>query len=313
MKKNTIKALAFILITSSMQAIPTLSRIDTSLLGTPMHEVTIDENHYRTVYIAYPQESLKTLEQRKLIAGTAATLATTGVAQWGFKTAGNLLSNTASVLGNFCVKSALTLKNLVSTTQSPMPTHEPSLITVNLVRYGCYAALSAFVAHKFWKEYNTLSRVFDRLLHMNTERNSILNSESLVTYFPDHGNVGTSIFSSPVPVTYFPHTHPEITRINAENPNLIWFRASQEVLAPMLNEAIDALNNAPQPAVNPAVVEPQVNECSICYHNLDNAQTTTLPCNHTFHRGCIDVWCTQQLNCPLCRREIPNAPPANNQ
>ena len=101
MKKNTIKALAFILITSSMQAIPTLSRIDTSLLGTPMHEVTIDENHYRTVYIAYPQESLKTLEQRKLIAGTAATLATTGVAQWGFKTAGNLLSNTASVLGNF--------------------------------------------------------------------------------------------------------------------------------------------------------------------------------------------------------------------
>lgn len=46
-------------------------------------------------------------------------------------------------------------------------------------------------------------------------------------------------------------------------------------------------------------------ECSICldpYKEDDNV--VKLPCNHEFHAECIETWLMENLNCPICRRQI---------
>lgn len=42
--------------------------------------------------------------------------------------------------------------------------------------------------------------------------------------------------------------------------------------------------------------------CVICLAEYENGeQVTVLPCNHTFHRGCISTWLHSDPRCPLCR------------
>ena len=45
-----------------------------------------------------------------------------------------------------------------------------------------------------------------------------------------------------------------------------------------------------------------MDECSICYENMENSGTIILNCGHTFHKTCI----SKILNkvCPLCRKPI---------
>ena len=46
------------------------------------------------------------------------------------------------------------------------------------------------------------------------------------------------------------------------------------------------------------------NECSICYEPLIN-NTITLPCNHTFHNTCMNLWTQINTNtCPYCRHNL---------
>ena len=46
------------------------------------------------------------------------------------------------------------------------------------------------------------------------------------------------------------------------------------------------------------------NECSICYESLIN-NTITLPCNHTFHNTCMNLWTQINTNtCPYCRHNL---------
>lgn len=43
-------------------------------------------------------------------------------------------------------------------------------------------------------------------------------------------------------------------------------------------------------------------ECSICMSSSDD--TVILPCNHTFHMGCISRWYMRSNSCPNCRAPI---------
>ena len=46
-------------------------------------------------------------------------------------------------------------------------------------------------------------------------------------------------------------------------------------------------------------------ECIICQETLQNRINVTLPCNHTFHSGCIDHHLVDDSRCPVCRVEVP--------
>jgi len=52
--------------------------------------------------------------------------------------------------------------------------------------------------------------------------------------------------------------------------------------------------------------------CPICQDLVENSQTTTTECNHTFHSNCYTNWiCSQmrtraygKITCPCCRADI---------
>lgn len=46
-------------------------------------------------------------------------------------------------------------------------------------------------------------------------------------------------------------------------------------------------------------------ECSICLIDFeDEDDVSSLPCNHFFHKACIEEWCTYKADCPNCREKI---------
>jgi hypothetical protein len=49
-------------------------------------------------------------------------------------------------------------------------------------------------------------------------------------------------------------------------------------------------------------------ECYICLEKyIENEELTTLPCNHVFHKHCIQTWlCKEHITCPTCRVDIRN-------
>ena len=44
--------------------------------------------------------------------------------------------------------------------------------------------------------------------------------------------------------------------------------------------------------------------CSICLESYHDDIIYNLPCNHIFHKTCLDDWLKQKKNCPLCRFHI---------
>jgi len=45
--------------------------------------------------------------------------------------------------------------------------------------------------------------------------------------------------------------------------------------------------------------------CDVCMGEYAaGEELKTLPCFHTFHRGCIDEWLKKRMSCPVCRREF---------
>jgi len=88
------------------------------------------------------------------------------------------------------------------------------------------------------------------------------------------------------------------------------------------NEAGEAANSAClmpscslQQAANEdntlSVEEGGTNLCSVCLAGFESGdEVRSLPCNHNFHRSCIDVWLQRSGMCPLCRRMVlPHLPP----
>lgn len=46
-------------------------------------------------------------------------------------------------------------------------------------------------------------------------------------------------------------------------------------------------------------------ECSICIDSFSEGhQLRLLPCNHYFHKECIDTWLRRGFRCPLCRARV---------
>lgn len=57
-------------------------------------------------------------------------------------------------------------------------------------------------------------------------------------------------------------------------------------------------------------------ECSIClceFKTGEACRTMPAPCNHTFHKSCIDEWFQQSSRCPMCKRSIFNILEGENQ
>jgi len=49
-------------------------------------------------------------------------------------------------------------------------------------------------------------------------------------------------------------------------------------------------------------IDSLLNECSICLEEFKVGDTIiTLPCNHIYHKKCIEIWAENNNNCPLCR------------
>lgn len=46
-------------------------------------------------------------------------------------------------------------------------------------------------------------------------------------------------------------------------------------------------------------------DCSICQTSFEQGnRLIVLPCNHSFHQGCVAPWLMQSNTCPLCRLEV---------
>jgi len=53
-------------------------------------------------------------------------------------------------------------------------------------------------------------------------------------------------------------------------------------------------------------------ECYICLEKLqDDKPNVKLPCEHAFHKDCIEKWLKDNNKCPCCRKELPEAPQQN--
>jgi len=48
-------------------------------------------------------------------------------------------------------------------------------------------------------------------------------------------------------------------------------------------------------------------ECSICMCDIDQTvgQTSVTPCDHVFHRPCLESWFEVKMECPICRAVLP--------
>ena len=50
--------------------------------------------------------------------------------------------------------------------------------------------------------------------------------------------------------------------------------------------------------------------CSICAEGIDDSNAFTTPCNHSFHKECLETWFTtcrdggREQSCPLCREVL---------
>lgn len=50
----------------------------------------------------------------------------------------------------------------------------------------------------------------------------------------------------------------------------------------------------------------QGTECPICMCQIEqDEETMVTPCNHAFHRECLQRWMEEQLACPVCRAQLP--------
>jgi hypothetical protein len=47
-----------------------------------------------------------------------------------------------------------------------------------------------------------------------------------------------------------------------------------------------------------------IDTCAICRETIETSETRVLPCNHSYHKECIDSWLTRVPSCPYCRTTV---------
>jgi hypothetical protein len=47
-----------------------------------------------------------------------------------------------------------------------------------------------------------------------------------------------------------------------------------------------------------------IDTCAICRETLETSETRVLPCNHSYHKECIDSWLARVPSCPYCRTTV---------
>ncbi|KAE8745377.1 E3 Ubiquitin-Protein Ligase [Frankliniella occidentalis] len=78
-------------------------------------------------------------------------------------------------------------------------------------------------------------------------------------------------------------------------------------------EELGTNKKLPPPASKKAVedlkvstVQREGDQCPVCLKNFDKGeQVKEMPCQHSFHLGCILPWLQKTNSCPLCRHELP--------
>ena len=47
-----------------------------------------------------------------------------------------------------------------------------------------------------------------------------------------------------------------------------------------------------------------INECPICYDEMDESNSIITNCNHKYHKDCLNVWANKHNSCPICRKKL---------
>ena len=47
-----------------------------------------------------------------------------------------------------------------------------------------------------------------------------------------------------------------------------------------------------------------INECPICYEEMDESNSIITNCNHKYHKDCLNVWAKKHNSCPICRKKL---------
>lgn len=75
------------------------------------------------------------------------------------------------------------------------------------------------------------------------------------------------------------------------------FENSDEISSGLSSEIIETLSVS--------AVTDTSQSCSICLENYKTDELLTiLPCIHSFHKLCLDVWIRSHTTCPICRETI---------
>ncbi|KAL1213333.1 RING-H2 finger protein ATL74 [Cardamine amara subsp. amara] len=66
------------------------------------------------------------------------------------------------------------------------------------------------------------------------------------------------------------------------------------------------LRKFPVAAYGSSEVEITVTECAICLSEFADGERVRVlpPCNHSFHKTCVDTWLLSHSSCPNCRHSL---------
>ncbi|XP_065186489.1 E3 ubiquitin-protein ligase RNF149-like [Sycon ciliatum] len=72
------------------------------------------------------------------------------------------------------------------------------------------------------------------------------------------------------------------------------------------DQARERIDELPERTLDESIMDDEeYATCVVCIDNLESGDTIrTLPCNHVFHKDCIDRWLIARQTCPLCKYNI---------